>query len=90
MVCPTPPNQAFRKLTHELAFNTAVALAEYNNERDTKGNIMLQPRDLEQVVKMSRAFKDYLLEASGMDPAKQAAAYKLRADEWKAIGDKHL
>jgi hypothetical protein len=42
------------------AFNTAVALAEFENEQDAKGNVMLQQHHLEQVVKMSRSFQDYI------------------------------
>ncbi|KAI9883548.1 MAG: hypothetical protein M1823_004690 [Watsoniomyces obsoletus] len=41
-------------------FQTAVALAEYNEERDEQGIILLKDEHLRQVVEMSSNFKKYL------------------------------
>ncbi|MCJ1247879.1 hypothetical protein MMC30_005094 [Trapelia coarctata] len=63
------------------AFNTAVALAEYQNERDKHNRIVLHPHHLEQVVKMSRAFQKYIKSTLGMDHSQQARDYKIRNDK---------
>ncbi|CAD6593811.1 MAG: hypothetical protein ASARMPREDX12_007682 [Alectoria sarmentosa] len=69
------------------AFNTAVGLAEYENERDAKQRVVFHARHLEQVVKMSRAFRDYLNSTHGMSQAEQARTYRTRNDYWKGPGD---
>lgn len=67
------------------AFNTAVALAEYENKRDPKGAIMMSPTHLEQVVKMSRSFRDYMTSTLGMDQARVAKLHKVRDDNWQDL-----
>ena len=62
------------------AFTTAVGLAEFENERDEKQRIVFHARHLQKVVKMSKAFKDYLSSTHGMDQAEQARAYRIRND----------
>ena len=66
-----------------IAFSTAVALAEFENERDDKMRVIFHARHLEQVVKMSRAFQDYLKSTHGMSQSQQARQYRLRNDGWK-------
>lgn len=43
-----------------LAFQTAVALAEYEALKDSEGKIMLTDKHLRSVVEMSRDFKQYI------------------------------
>ena len=69
------------------AFNTAVGLAEYENERDGKQRVVFHARHLEQVVKMSRAFQDYLSSTHGMNQADQARAFRTRNDYWKGLSE---
>lgn len=61
-----------------IAFNTAVALAGHDNERDGRGLILMHPKHVEQVVKMSSAFRQYLTETHGMDQDTRAKAMQLR------------
>lgn len=77
------------------AFNTVVALAEFDAERKRLRAAMAGPRagkrpeikvtlerdHLEQVVRMSANFKQYMKQTRGMDEAKYAKVYKLRADD---------
>jgi hypothetical protein len=72
------------------AFNTAVALAEFENEQDAKGNVMLQQHHLEQVVKMSRSFQDYIEATLRMKKDVHAHQQRLRADAWRADTTLHL
>lgn len=72
------------------AFNTAVGLAEYENERDGKQRVVFHARHLEQVVKMSRAFQDYLSSTHGMSQAEQARTYRTRNDYWKGPSDRSV
>lgn len=76
--------------SHHQAFNTAVGLAEYENERDGKQRVVFHARHLEQVVKMSRAFQDYLSSTHGMSQAEQARTYRTRNDYWKGPGDRSV
>ena len=65
-----------------IAFSTAVALAEFENDRDDKQRVIFHAKHLEQVVKMSRAFQDYLKSTHGMSQAEQARRYRTRNDFW--------
>lgn len=62
------------------AFNTAVALAEYeyDENRDENGKIPVEAKHLQQVVKMSSAFRDYLQNVHDMDIETKAKLYQLR------------
>lgn len=65
------------------AFNTSVALADYENETvEVRGTKMVNfhRRHLEQVVKMSRAFQVYLEKTHGMDEARRAKVDRIRHD----------
>lgn len=42
------------------AFQTAVALAEYDNDLDEEGKIKVEDRHIDQVAEMSRDFQSYL------------------------------
>lgn len=44
----------------QTAFQTAVALAEYEALKDSEGKIMLTDKHLKSVVEMSRDFKKYI------------------------------
>ena len=65
------------------AFNTAVALAEFEKDMDKNGKILLKVSHLEQVAKMSKAFQTYLHSTLGQTQAAKARDYKLRNDELK-------
>ncbi|KAL8795190.1 MAG: hypothetical protein Q9195_002345 [Heterodermia aff. obscurata] len=69
------------------AFSTAVALAEFENERDDKRRVIFHARHLEQVVKMSKAFQDYLKSTHGMSLEEQARRYRTRNDYWEGPGE---
>ena len=71
----------------QLAFSTAVAFVEYENERDPKGKVVFHARHLEQVVKMSRAFQDYLKSTHGMSQEEQARRSRIRNDYWRGPND---
>ena len=71
-----------------IAFSTAVALAEFENDRDDKKRVIFHARHLEQVVKMSRAFQDYLKSTHGMSQAEQARRYRIRNDFWNGLEEK--
>ena len=62
-----------------VAFNTAIALAEYDDKRE-EGKILVESRHLEQVAKMSRAFRNYMKDVHGMDTEKKAKGQKLRSE----------
>ncbi|EHK97884.1 hypothetical protein M7I_6382 [Glarea lozoyensis 74030] len=55
------------------AFQTAVALAEYEDVRDEEGRVVLTDGHLRSIVDMSRSFKRYLDETHGADEEKRAA-----------------
>lgn len=73
----------------DLAFNTALSLAECDNERDARNRIVLHSRHLEQVVKMSKAFQGYLKSTQRMTPAEAAYAARTRDDKWKFESANH-
>ena len=54
------------------AFQTAVALAEYDAEKDEEGKILLTDKHLRAVVDLSKDFKNYLDALHVGDEAKRA------------------
>jgi hypothetical protein len=64
-----------------VAFQTAVALAEYDAEKDDEGKILLNDTHLRSIVDMSRDFKRYLDETHGADEDKRAAMENIRHDD---------
>lgn len=90
MVIVHHPVVTYTNASFNSAFNTAVGLAEFGNERDAKQRVVFHARHLEQVVKMSRAFQDYLSSTSGMSQAEQARHSKTRNDFWKGGMDRGL
>jgi hypothetical protein len=64
-----------------VAFQTAVALAEYDAEKDDEGKILLTDTHLRSIVDMSRDFKRYLDETHGADEEKRAAMENNRYDD---------
>jgi hypothetical protein len=64
-----------------VAFQTAVALAEYDTETDEEGNILLKDEHLRSIVEMSRDFKRYLDDTHGADEEKRAAMEQIRYDD---------
>ncbi|ROW06834.1 hypothetical protein VMCG_04098 [Cytospora schulzeri] len=54
------------------AFQTAVSLAEYEDERDEEGKILLTDDHLRSVVELSKGFKTYLEELHKADEDKRA------------------
>lgn len=54
------------------AFQTAVSLAEYEDERDEEGKILLTDEHLRSVIELSKDFKDYLNELHKADEDKRA------------------
>ncbi|KAH6676509.1 ATPase [Halenospora varia] len=63
------------------AFQTAVALAEYDAEKDEEGKILLTDTHLRSIVDMSRDFKEYLDRTLEGDEEKRAARELLRYDD---------
>lgn len=59
-------------LRRDIAFQTAVALAEYEATKDEEGKILLTDKHLKSVVEMSRDFKEYLNELHKGDEGKRA------------------
>ena len=68
------------------AFNTMVAIAEWNTKEDPRHNpgdkIEILRDHLEQVVKMSSGFKAYMHSLRGMDESKHAHVAGLRDDKF--------
>ena len=64
------------------AFQTAVALADLDNEMNEDGKIILRERHIQQIVHMSQEFKDYLRELHHGDEAKRAHQQRNRYDEF--------
>jgi len=61
------------------AFQTAVALAEYEANKEGQEVVTLKEKHLRSVVRMSRSFKDYLFSThKNQDMAKRA-----RVNEWR-------
>ena len=63
------------------AFQTAVALAEYDAETDEEGKILLKDTHLSSIVDMSRDFKKYLDKMHGADEDKRASIEHIRHDD---------
>jgi hypothetical protein len=67
---------------HGIAFQTAVALAEYDAEKDEEGKILLTDSHLRAVVDLSRDFKDYLNDLHKGDEGKRAERKYDRLDSF--------
>jgi len=65
-----------------IAFQTAVALAEYDAEKDEEGKILLTDSHLRAVVELSRDFKDYLNDLHKGDEGKRAERKYDRLDSF--------
>jgi len=63
------------------AFQTAVALAEFEAVKDQEGKIILTDKHLKAVVEMSRDFKDYLHDLHKGDEEKRAERRHERLDK---------
>lgn len=64
------------------AFQTAVALAEYDAETDEEGKILLKDTHLSSIVDMSRDFQKYLDRTHhGADENKRASMKGIRHDD---------
>lgn len=59
-------------ISYATAFQTAVSLAEYEDERDEEGKILLTDEHLRSVVGLSKDFKTYLDELHRADESKRA------------------
>lgn len=70
----------FKVLTNLTAFQTAVSLAEYEDDRDEEGKIMLTDEHLRAVVELSKDFKDYLKNLHKADEDKRALRRYERLD----------
>ncbi len=68
----------------DTAFQTAVALADFDNETNEDGKIILRERHIQQIVHMSQEFKDYLNGLHRGDEAKRADRQRIRYDEFDA------
>ena len=64
------------------AFQTAVALADFDGEKDEDGKTMLRERHIQQIVHMSQEFKTYLNELHTGDEAKRAYRQRIRLDKF--------
>jgi len=64
------------------AFQTAVTLAEYGNERDEEGKILVKDSHIMQIVGMSEEFKAYLKTLHLGDESKRAERQRIRLDEY--------
>lgn len=68
--------------THDTAFQTAVALADFDNVRNEDGKIVLRESHIQQIVNMSQEFKHYLRDLHRGDEAKRADRQRIRYDEF--------
>lgn len=66
------------------AFQTAVALAEFDSQRDEENKIVLTDSHLRAVVELSRDFKQYLQDLHRGDEAKRAERKIERLDSYAA------
>lgn len=64
------------------AFQTAVSLAEYDNEKGEDGKIIMTDEHLRAVVELSQDFKTYLNELHKGDEAKRAERKYERLDTY--------
>jgi hypothetical protein len=67
---------------HSIAFQTAVALAEFDAEKDEENKIILTDNHLRAVVELSRDFKQYLNELHKADEGKRAERKYERLDSF--------
>jgi hypothetical protein len=74
-------------LVHKTAFQTAVALAEYDAEKDEDGKIVLTDDHLTAVVDLSKDFDDYLSQVHKKDQAGRAAIRHERAETMHSQDD---
>lgn len=65
------------------AFQTAVALAEYEADKDSEGKIMVKDDHLRAVVELSTDFKDYLKDLHRKDEGKRAEHRYERLDSYE-------
>lgn len=81
--CPLIPILSLKWNGREIrnAFQTAVALAEYESIKDEEGKILLNESHLSAIVKMSADFKNYLEKVHLADENKRAQRQGLRFDE---------
>ena len=63
------------------AFQTTVALADFDGA-DEDGKFVLRKTHIQQIVRMSQEFKDYLKELHRGDEAKRAERQRIRYDEF--------
>ena len=66
------------------AFQTAVALADFEGAKDEDGKILLKDTHIMQIVRMSKEFKTYLRELHQGDESKRAERQRIRFDEYDA------
>lgn len=66
------------------AFQTAVALAEYESVKDQEGNILLTDAHFKPVIELSEDFNIYLKELHKGDEAKRAERKYERLDTYPA------
>ena len=64
------------------AFQTAVALAEFDAEKDEEGKILLTDSHLRAVVELLKDFKDYLNSLHQGDEGKRSARKYERLDSF--------
>jgi hypothetical protein len=65
-----------------IAFQTAVALAEYDAEKDEEGKIILTDTHFRSIVELSQDFKDYLKDLHKGDEGKRAERKYERLDTY--------
>lgn len=72
-----------QKLTWlNIAFQTAVALAEYDDEKDEDGKIILSDTHFRAVLELSKDFKDYLNDLHKGNEGKRAQRKYERLDTY--------
>lgn len=65
------------------ALQTAVALAEYDAEKDSEGKIVVTDKHLRAIVELSRDFKEYLDELHKGNESKRAQRKYERLDDYE-------
>lgn len=68
--------------SRSIAMQTAVALADFENDRDDEDHILLKDTHIMQVVQMSKQFRDYLNKLHQGDEGKRAERERLRYDHF--------
>lgn len=66
-------------------FQTAVALAEYESEKDKDGKILVKNKHLKAVVELIADFKNYMYKMHRGDESKRAAERNERYDEYDSV-----